>query len=217
MDPDPQVPAESGNLGKASPLPVLVECLDDREAPLGRQVAGAVDPPIVEKFPERERKDLPGQRSPAHLGGDLARQQLRRRSGEMDLAAFGAQQAVDERLPARSRLDLVEKAMHRLDVLLLRIEGEVRIGDQAEVAVPQVVQPVIEEVEVEDVLARDALLQQTRDHLVEVGRLAAAAYADTDGGLAWHGLDAQAPWHAGRQFHLLVVQDQGLEGLQQTP
>ena len=149
MDPDPQIAAAAGDLGKASPLPVLGECLDDREAPLGRQVASAVDPPIVEIFPEREREDLPGQRSPAHLGGDLPRQQLRRRSREMDLAAFGAQQAVDERLPARSRLDLVEKAMHRLDVLLLRIEGEVRIGDQAEVAVPQVVQPVIEEVEVE--------------------------------------------------------------------
>ena len=78
---------------------------------------------------------------------------------------------------------------------------------------PQVVQPVIEEVEVEDILARDALLQQTRDHLVEVGRPAAAAYADADGRLAGNGLDAQAPRHAGRQLHLLVVQDQGLEGL----
>ena len=117
MDPDPQIPADAGDLGKASPLPVLVECLDDREAPLGRQIACAVDPPIVEVLPEREREDLPRQRSPAHLRRDLPRQQLRRRSREMDLTSFGAQQAVDERLPARSRLDLVEEAVNGLDVL----------------------------------------------------------------------------------------------------
>ena len=58
----------------------------------------------------------------------------------MDLTSFGAQQAVDERLPARSRLYLVEEAVNGLDVLLFRIEGEVRIGvGQAEVAVPQTV------------------------------------------------------------------------------
>ena len=76
VDPDPQVPAESGDLGKASPLPVLVECLDDREAPLGRQVTRAVDPPIVQVLPKREREDLPRQRPPAHLGRDLPRQKL---------------------------------------------------------------------------------------------------------------------------------------------
>jgi hypothetical protein len=57
----------------------------------------------------------------------------------MDLTSFGAQQAVDERLPTRSRLYLVEEAVNGLDVLLFRIEGEVRIGAQAEVAVPQTV------------------------------------------------------------------------------
>ena len=135
----------------------------------------------------------------------------------MNLTSFGAQQAVDERLPSRSRLDLVEEAVHGLGVLLLRIEGEVRIGAQAEVAVPQAVQPVVEEVEVENVLARDALLQQARDQLVEVGRLAAAAYADADRRLAWNRFDAQAPGHAGLKLHLLEVQDHGLEGFLEKP
>ncbi len=217
VDPDPQIPAESRDLGKASPLPVLVERLDDREAPLGRQVAGAVDPPIVQVLPEREREDLPRQRSPAHLGRDLPRQKLRRRSGEMDPASFGAQQAIDERLPARRRLDLVEEAMHGLRVLCLRVEGEVRIRDQAELAVPQAVQPVVEEVEIEDVPARDALLKQARDQLVEVRRLAAAAYADAHRRLARDRFDLQAPGHAGLELHLLEVQDQGLDGIQERP
>ena len=95
--------------------------------------------------------------------------------------------------------------------------AEVRIGDQAEFAVPQVVQPVIEEVEVEDVLAREASLQQTRDQLVEVGRLAAAAYADADGRLASNSFNAQVPGHAGRQLHLLEVPDHGPEGFQEMP
>ena len=87
--------------------------------------------------------------------------------------------------------------------------AEVRIGDQAEFAVPQVVQPVIEEVEVEDVLAREASLQ--------VGRLAAAAYADADGRLASNSFNAQVPGHAGRQLHLLEVPDHGPEGFQEMP
>ena len=95
--------------------------------------------------------------------------------------------------------------------------AEVRIGDQAEFAVPQVLQPVIEEVEVEDVLARDASLQQTRDQLVEVGRLAAAAYTDAAGRLVRNRLEAQAPGHASRQLHLLEVPDHGPEGFQEMP
>ena len=218
VDPDPQVPAESGDLGKASPLPVLVECLDDREAPAWST-----------GHPRRRSPGNPGTpgtrtgRSPTPapargiLGRDLPRQKLRRRAGEVDLASLGAQQAVDERLPARSRLDLVEEAVHGLGVLLLRVEGEVRFDDPTEVAAPQAMQPVVEEVEVEDVPASDALLQQTRDQLVEVGRLATAAYADADRRLARNRLDAQAPGHACLKLHLLGVQDHGLEGFQERP
>ena len=82
---------------------------------------------------------------------------------------------------------------------------------------PQAVQPIVEELDVEDVLPGDSLLQQARDQLVEVGRLAAAAYADADRRLAWNRLDAQAPGHAGLKRHLLEVQDHGLEGFQERP
>ena len=58
---------------------------------------------------------------------------------------------------------------------------------------------VIEKVQVQDVLPQDPAVQQALDNLEHVGRLAAPAHPDADGGLAVNRLDSQAPGHPGFQ------------------
>ena len=48
---------------------------------------------------------------------------------------------------------------------------------------PQVVEAVVEEVQVQDVLPRDPAIQEPLDDLEHVSRLAAPAHPDADGAL----------------------------------
>ena len=210
---DPQVAVEAGHLGKAAGLPVFLEGLLDEEPLLRRQSALARDSFVVQKLPEREGKHLPRQRPSAHLCRDLLRKHLGRRTGQIYLAFFRAHQAVDEGLPTGSGLNLVEEAVDRLGVLLLRVERVVGLGDQAEVVLAQVVEAVVEKVQVQNVLPRNPAVHQPLDDLEHVGRLAASAHPDADGGLAVNRLDAQAPGHPGLQPGFLEVQDDGFDRL----
>jgi len=78
---------------------------------------------------------------------------------------------------------------------------------------PQVVQPIVEKVKVQDVLSRDSARKKPLDNLEQVCRLAATAYADTYGGLAANRFYAQAPGHPALQFRFLKIQEDGLDRL----
>ena len=78
---------------------------------------------------------------------------------------------------------------------------------------PQVVQPIVEKVKVQDVLSRDSARKKPLDNLEQVCRLAATAYADTDGGLTANRFYAQAPGHPALQFRFLKIQEDGLDRL----
>ena len=54
---------------------------------------------------------------------------------------FRAHNALDKGLPPRGGLNLVEKAVDRLGVFLLRVDGVISLGDQAEIVLTQVVEP----------------------------------------------------------------------------
>ena len=56
---DPQVSVEAGHLGEAAGLPVFLEGFLDEQPLLRRQRALALDPFVVQEFPEREREHLP--------------------------------------------------------------------------------------------------------------------------------------------------------------
>jgi hypothetical protein len=149
----------------------------------------------------------------AHLRGDLLRQHPRGRAREIDLASLRAHQSVHERFPAGDGLDLVEEAVDGLRVFLFRIDRIVGLGDQSEIVVPQAVEAIVEEVQVQDVLPGDPALNEPLDQLEEVGRLAASPHPDTDGRLAPCRLDPQSPRHARLDAHFLEVQDDGFDGL----
>lgn len=81
---------------------------------------------------------------------------------------FGSHQAVDKWLPTGSRLNLVEEAVDRLGVFLLRVERVICFGNQTEIILAQVVEAVVEKVQVQDVFMRDPSNQETLDDLEQV-------------------------------------------------
>gem|GEM_PF-4929517 len=210
---DPQVPAKTGCLGETAGLPVFLEGLLNEEPLLRRQSALALDSFVIQEFPEREREHLPRKRPPAHLGGDFLRQHPGRRTAQIHLAFFRAHQAVDEGLPTGGGLNLVKEAVDRLGVFLLRIDGVIGLGDQAEIVLPQVVEAVVEKIQIQNVLPGDPAVQQPLNDLKQVCRLAAPAHPDADGGFAVNRLDTQTPGHAGLQPGFLEVQDDGFDRL----
>ena len=167
----------------------------------------------VEELTEREGEDLPRQRPAAHLGRDLPRQHPSRRARDVHLALLGAHQAVDERLPARHGLDLVEEAVDRLGVLLLRVEREIGVRHDTRPLVLQVVEAVVEEVQVEDVVARHAAIEQLLHLLEQERRLAGAPRTDADGGLARHRRHVDPTRDAGRQLGVAEVEDDVAQGV----
>jgi hypothetical protein len=84
------------------------------------------------------------------------------------------QQTVDEELPVREGLHLIEKTANRLVAALLRMELKIGIRDKVLVFVPPPVKPIIVQVEIEDVLAGNTALDQLMDALEQQGGLAAS-------------------------------------------
>ena len=143
----------------------------------------------------------------------ISRQHPGRRTGEISLAVFRAHQTVDEGLPSGGCLNLVEKAVDRLGVFLLRVDGVIGLGDEAEIVLPQVVEPIVAKVQVQNVLPGHSAVEKSPDDREQVCRLAASAYPDADGGLPVNLLDTQTPGHPGLQPGFLEVQDDGFERL----
>ncbi len=99
-------------------------CRDHFDGPAAGIDPLILDPLVVQKFPERKGKHLPSESRAAHLGRDLLRQHPGRRTGEIHLAFFRAQQTVHEGLPTGDGLNLVEKTVDRLCVFLLSANEE---------------------------------------------------------------------------------------------
>ena len=80
---------------------------------------------VTQEFPEAERiyGDLPG--SPTHRGGDFPADEFRGRAREEDLVSGRVEQAADEGLPTRDKLDLVQE---KRDRLRRRFRDDVQIG-----------------------------------------------------------------------------------------
>lgn len=117
-------------------------------------------------------------------------------------------QTVHERFPAGDDLDLVEEAVDRLGVLLLRMEREVGVCDDAEAVALEVPETVVEEVQVEDVVARNPAVEQPLHQLEQEGRLPGASRTDADGRLARYRRHVDAARDARGQLGLAKVQDE---------
>ena len=209
VDSDAQRAIQSRHLREPAPLPVPLERLAHEQAPPRRKRIAGVEALEVQELPEGEGEDLPGQRPAAHLGRDLPRQHARRRARDVHLAPLGPQQAVDERLPSGNALDLVEEAVDRLGVLLLRMQGEVGVRDGARALVPQMAEAVVEEVHVQDVVARHAAVEQFLHLLEQERRLAGAPRTDADGRLPRHGRHVDPARHPGRESGLAEARPTG--------
>ena len=72
-------------------------------------IGGVLDAAVAQRFAERERQDLGGQRPAAEAGGDLRAEQLGRGPGNRDVHLGVREQAAHVLLPARHVLDFVEE------------------------------------------------------------------------------------------------------------
>ncbi len=81
--------------------------------------------------------------------------------------------------------------------------------DQPEIVTTQRVKPVIEEIQIEDVLPQNTGVKKPLHCLKQKGGLAAPPNANADCGLAAYGGNTQAAWHPRCQHSLLKIQEHG--------
>ena len=74
--------------------------------------------------------------------------------------------------------------------------------------------PVVEEVEIKDILTGHDLVQEAIDRLKQIGRFAGTTHSDADRSLPRYRLDAQSARDAGLQANLLKIEDQGFHDLE---
>jgi len=109
-------------------------------------------------------------------------------------------------------LDLVEKTVNCLAAALLRMELEIGIQDEVRVFVMQPVKPIIGQVEIEDVLAGNAALDQLSDALAQQGGLAAPPDAGDHRDLARQAANGDTPGQqSARRFQVLVFADDSFQ------
>jgi len=112
----------------------------------------------------------------------------------------------------RERLNLIKKAVNRLAAALLRMELEVRLQDDVRVFVPQPVKPVVGKIEIKDVLAGNAALDQLPDTLTQQGGLAASPDAGDHRDLIWQAANGDTPGQQSvRRLKVLVFADDSFQ------
>ena len=203
------------DLREASGLPVSVKGLANaKPSLLTAQVC--IDAFRRKVLGERKREQFPDEGTTSHSGTHFARQHASRRTGQVDAHVLGSHQAVCERLPPPGHLNLVKEAVQALTALLFGVKTEVGLGEEIQIALPNLVKTVVEKVDAEDVLDCNAPVKKCGDHLVQERGLAAASGADTDKSLPRYQPIVEMARHTGESCLSLGLQQHVLYGLDRT-